>query len=286
MFEALIDYAGLFPPAHLPMGAAVEEYLQARDGRFAPMLGRFIVPASRISELLPLATTAIPVSIIVDAGSDPRTWLARASEIAAQIGVLRNDGRLLVEALEVPLPPLLSMRDSYDASIGQWAALNGRGELRGIPSYLELPRDARLLGELSGAMAALARHRLGAKVRCGSVTGDAPAPRELAIFVRTAASENVPFKATAGLHHAVRHFNPQAGYTMHGFLNLLAAAAHAEESVDAIEAMLAAENDEAFRALSPERVREARRRFVAYGSCSFTEPVADLIALGLLQQNA
>ena len=43
----LIDYAGLFPPAALPLGPALAEYARHRAGPDAWMLGRFIVPAGR-----------------------------------------------------------------------------------------------------------------------------------------------------------------------------------------------------------------------------------------------
>jgi hypothetical protein len=41
---ALIDYAGLFPPAKLELAAAQHEYRGARRGPYAWMLGRFIIP--------------------------------------------------------------------------------------------------------------------------------------------------------------------------------------------------------------------------------------------------
>jgi hypothetical protein len=116
------------------------------------------------------------------------------------------------------------------------------------------------------------------KVRCGPV---APAVEELAEVVRSCREHGVPFKATAGLHHAVR----QDG--QHGFVNLLAAAVFGEE-----KAALAEDDpwafrvDEAFRwrdrAATVEDVERGRRLFVAFGSCSFSEPVDELIALGFL----
>lgn len=287
MFERLIDYAGLFPPAKLAMAPAVAEYRRERDGRFAAMLGRFIVPATRIDELLGVLTASIPVSAIVDAGSNPRTWMGNASGAAERLQRLRaHEPRLAIEALEIPLPPLASLRDSYEAAIGQWVAIAERYALRDLPAYVEIPRDARFEEQLPGALAAFARYGLGAKVRCGSVDGDAPSPRELARFVVLATGENVAFKATAGLHHPVRHYDAGAGYTMHGFLNLLAATARAADGLDEVERILAAEDDAAFRALSAADVARARERFVSYGSCSFSEPVEDLMALGLLQQKA
>jgi hypothetical protein len=118
------------------------------------------------------------------------------------------------------------------------------------------------------------------KVRCGPIP---PPLAELADVVRSCRERGVPFKATAGLHHAVRQ-NGQ-----HGFLNLLAAAVFGNE-----EAALAEDDAEAFRAegdalcwrdhsASAAEVRRGRELFVAFGSCSFSEPVDDLRALGFLR---
>jgi hypothetical protein len=120
----------------------------------------------------------------------------------------------------------------------------------------------------------------GAKVRCGGAA--VPSVEELAGFVRRCRDAGVPFKATAGLHHAVRTDGE------HGFVNLLAAAVFGDEE-DAL-----AERDagafgigDAFRwrdrSASPDQVARVRRElFVSFGSCSFFEPVDHLKALGLL----
>jgi hypothetical protein len=92
------------------------------------------------------------------------------------------------------------------------------------------------------------------------------------------------FKATAGLHHAVRSNGE------HGVLNLLAAVVFAGDEEAAL-----GETDAAAFALDPhafswrgrvatgaelERVR--RGLFHSIGSCSFFEPIEELGALGML----
>ncbi|HJW92086.1 MAG TPA: hypothetical protein VJ901_00575 [Thermoanaerobaculia bacterium] len=51
LFSGLIDYAGLFPPAALPMADAVRNYDAYRKGEHAWMLGRFVVPIAKIGEV-------------------------------------------------------------------------------------------------------------------------------------------------------------------------------------------------------------------------------------------
>ena len=156
------------------------------------------------------------------------------------------------------------------------ASLGGFAEL--APEvYVELPPDGRLEDELD-ELAALG---LRAKVRCGGAV--VPSVADLARFLRGCRARGLPFKATAGLHHAVR-----AG-AEHGFLNLLAAvvfgdeeAALAETDPDAVSL-----NSQAFvwrgRRARPEAVFRARsERLRSIGSCSFFEPVDELRALGML----
>jgi hypothetical protein len=118
------------------------------------------------------------------------------------------------------------------------------------------------------------------KIRCGPTP---PPVGELAAAIRACREHSVPFKATAGLHHAVR----QDG--QHGFVNLLAAAIFGAEA-----AALAEEDPSAFRVdgdtfawrereATVEDVERGRELFVAFGSCSFSEPVDDLRALGFLR---
>jgi hypothetical protein len=47
----LIDYAGLFPPAGLPLEEAIANYGRYRTASEAWMLARFIVPVSKLSDL-------------------------------------------------------------------------------------------------------------------------------------------------------------------------------------------------------------------------------------------
>jgi hypothetical protein len=141
--------------------------------------------------------------------------------------------------------------------------------------YVERPLDG--LGWLDDAAAA----QRGAKVRCG---GDAmPSVGALAAFVRACRDRGIPFKATAGLHHAV------AAPGRHGFLNLLAAATFGDEEQALAEtdprAFSVGDDGFAWRAhdASAEDVARVRRElFVGFGSCSIAEPVADLRAHGLL----
>jgi hypothetical protein len=300
-FSGLIDYAGLFPPAQLGMKEALAEYAAARNGPSAWLLGRFIVPESRIAELLNCRSESdggrLPLSSIVDAGNDPRAWFGSLQATLVRVAALHDSGSVRVEALEIALPPLLSLRETYDATIGQYAAAVAQAGLRDLPSYIEVPRSDRRQALLPGAIAAMHRHQLGAKLRCGGANADAvPAVLDVATFLAEARDEGVPFKATAGLHHPIRGYNEESGFVMHGFLNLLVAAVLAKSGASLDDLIAVLEDDDAThfafgsdklawneRTLSAELVAETRAQgFVSYGSCSFDEPVFDLRSLGMI----
>ncbi|HET9392872.1 MAG TPA: hypothetical protein VFO29_05045 [Candidatus Rubrimentiphilum sp.] len=299
-FTGLIDYAGLFPPAQLDMKEAVAEYGAARMSPNAWLLARFIVPESRLAEFLDqraeLDGERFPLSVIVDAGDDPRAWFGRVQSALEGIAKLQSAG-IRVEALEAALPPLLSLRETYDATIGQYAAAVAQAGLRDLPSFIEVPRNDRRRDLLPGAIAAMHRHRLGAKLRCGGLNADAVPPvLDVATFLVEARDEGVAFKATAGLHHPIRGYNEASGFVMHGFLNLLVAAVLAKSgaSLDELVAVLEDDDETQFRlnsdtlhwkalAFTAESIAETRAQsFAGYGSCSFDEPLSDLRSLGMI----
>jgi hypothetical protein len=138
--------------------------------------------------------------------------------------------------------------------------------------YVEVPLDDQLdrrLGEVK-------RLGLRAKVRCSGDT------TRLGWFMLECNAQRVVFKATAGLHHAIRSRDE------HGFLNLLAAVVFGDEGDPLWE-----EDPRSFelnaerfcfrgRSASADEIASARRRFHSIGTCSFFEPVEELEALGIL----
>jgi len=297
-FSGLVDYAGLFPPAQLGMQPALAEYAAARQSPHAWMLARFIVAESRLAELLESANgTALPLSVIVDAGTQSREWFITAQAALTRIATFKNSGSAQIEALEVPLGSLRSLRETYDAAIGQYAAAAAHAGLGDVPSFIEVPNDSRRAELLPGALAAMQRHRLLAKLRCGGVTAaSVPPVLDVATFMRLANDERVAFKATAGLHHPVRGYNEESGFVMHGFLNVLMAAALARSGAPVDDLVAVLEDDEPShfrfddaglewngRNIPTEELAATRERaFIGYGSCSFEEPVSDLAALGMI----
>ena len=49
--HGLVDYAGLFPPANLPLNEAIDDYIKHLKGENSWMLGKFIIPISKLDNL-------------------------------------------------------------------------------------------------------------------------------------------------------------------------------------------------------------------------------------------
>lgn len=286
LFDSLVDYAGLFPPAKLDLTPAVEEYRRQRGSDHRWMLGRFIVPVSRLGELAaaagPLIETDDPWPLSVLAPGSPRDCRQALDGFIASHG-----RRFRVEAIE--------HRPTDPEAIGQAAEA-----FSGFEVFYELPHD----GDLEPWMSAVAAVGGRAKIRSGGVTAEAfPSSAEVARFLAAARRHGLALKATAGLHHPLRgeyrltYEDGSPRGTMHGFLNVfLAAAGLWSGRLDEAGArdLLDERSVEAFRVeatgvrwrdlvLDPAALEAGRRSFaLSYGSCSFAEPVEDLQGLGLL----
>ena len=148
-----------------------------------------------------------------------------------------------------------------------------------------------------------------AKVRTGGLTAKVfPSSGDLAQFLHLCAAAGAPFKATAGLHHPICSVHPLSPPVlgvggrkdadspkamMHGFLNVFLAAAfvHTGMSVEQATQLLEENSPEAFRfdedgvtwrthRLGVDQLLTARQDFaIAFGACSFEEPIADLKAI-------
>ncbi len=272
LVRALVDDAALFPPGNAPMPKAVADHRTYRAGPHASLLGRFLCRGTRVPELsAQLAPDdRFRLGLIADAG---------VPGLPAALDAVGADERLRLEAIEIALP---ADADQVEAAKTTLAALPPAGD---VLAYVELPRVAGWRDALD-LVAAAGR---GAKLRTGGLEAAAfPTEAELAAFILACVERDLAFKATAGLHNAIRHRDPATGFEHHGFLNLLLATVVATSGADAaeVEAVLG-ERDARSLAERAKDVPEAlaskaRAHFVGYGSCSFSEPVEDLTTLGLL----
>jgi hypothetical protein len=272
LLEDLIDDAGLFPPEQLAMGVALARHRADEAAGYPMLTHRFLCPASRLGELRatldedPAGGPPLRLGVILDTGLDG---------LAVALAELAAEPRCELVGLELPAP-------SESAVAEALAAVSDVD----VPVFLEGPRDPGWLGSL-GQWAGPALR--GAKVRCGGARAELfPSPEELAAFIHACWAATVPFKATAGLHRAVRGLDERDGIVHHGFLNLLLACGSAVrgETESGLAAVLAETDPDQLAGwaeeVSPGNAKLARSLLVAYGSCSTSEPREEAAGLGLL----
>jgi len=279
-----IDYAGLFPPAALEMDAAVANFARYLAGGCHWMLGSFVVPAERLMELEPLL----------------KKNRAHGWRISALLGCEFKQGLKSIVEFHLKAGERAHV-DSVEFKIESRDELNPILEL--LPHNIQAYAELSVSGTLAEQIEAIRMARICAKIRTGGVTASGfPRLQQVARFISACALAGVPFKATAGLHHPLRGVYSLDGarraphVPMHGFLNILIAAAAAKAGAMELQLpeILAERGERAFAfhkhglnwrrlKISNRQLREAREQVVmSFGSCSFDQPVEELRALELL----
>lgn len=289
LLAEIVDYAGLFPPSQISMPEAVINYATYRNSNYSWMLGRFVVPAARLDEFMETAGEFI----LQDSSDAWHLSVLAGEDIYQTIRQIENFNakyapRVMCDVLEV--------RANTESKIEN--TVNALPDF--LTAYFEIPLDERL----PDMVTALSIQGQRAKIRTGGTSADEfPATRTIIRFIRTCLAANVPFKATAGLHHPLRCFKPLTYAadapkgTMNGFLNLFLATGFARAGYKPIilEEILEDEFEESFEFtengvawhgdyfLTTWQLGFVRQKsIVSFGSCSFTEPIADLQEIGLL----
>ena len=286
-FSDIIDYAGLFPPARLDMRAAVHAYAKYRDSEDSDLLGRFVLPVKRLSEF------AAESEALLATHGEPWRLSAIASESIAETRTLiehfnnAHAHRALVDTVELAV----SSHDDIRSAAGEFSDE--------ISLFLEVP----VISDPGYLISEIANTSASAKIRTGGITESAiPSPDQVLRFLSTCVDQGVPFKATAGLHHAIRGvypltYDPDAPTgTMFGYLNIFFASAicAAGGSEGAVLGALEETDASAFKVddtgvwwkdhvIVHEQLTVVRQAVAtSFGSCSFVEPVAEARNLNLI----
>jgi hypothetical protein len=313
LLSGILDYAGLFPPAKLPLDEAIRNYARYRQEPENWMLGRFILPAARLAELdafadLFLQGPPFVFSVLGRSGSSPDDFLAGVGADLEAVSAFRerHGSSVVVDVYESKLPEQVNYWLSADKV---------RNLILACSMVLDPQRTADLMPYFECGFGPDWRESLpltlngiagftqdfgrpaGFKLRCGGLDAAAfPSPERVAFVLGACRDAGVPLKFTAGLHHPIRRFDASVGTKMHGFLNVLDAGvlAHARRLTEEQLILLLEEGDpkqfffeEEFRwrdwCASTEEIRTVRRSgLISFGSCSFDEPRDDLRALGWL----
>ncbi len=299
LMQSILDYASLFPPALWDMPKTVATYKRYRAGPDRWVLSRLVIPITRLGEFERVAKDLLPQGDRDDS-EDP--WPLTVLSAATSDEALEEDlekierfntfhaepgaGRAVVDSIELKATNANAIEQSLELmpeTLFPWYELPWQQDVRGM-------------------IAALSEMESGAKIRTGGTEAAAhPSPLELARFLALCHHADVPFKATAGLHHPYRHFAESVGCEQFGFVNLFFGAALLHHNVieqEELEMLLGDQHAKNFeftpttiawkgRSLGVGQIRDARDQFArSFGSCSFEEPLSDLRSLHLLPPSA
>lgn len=305
----IIDYAGLFPPASLELAQAFHNYVFYLQGEYKWMLGKFIIPANKLSSLGELINNMsiegkVSFSVLASGGSSIAEFRKNFDEDLNITGKFFSTfgSRVSFDALEVRLPAELFSYDNNNELLDLMLHISVKLEaLHGkeIPVFFEVNLTENYEQEIIRTVETIAsiKKNCGYKLRTGGVEPSAfPKPEVIAFAIMTCCEFNVPMKCTAGLHHPIRHFNNEVNSVMHGFMNVFAAGILAFTSgLDESEIIDVLTDEDPYEFIFNEKgfvwneteitnseIRSAREKFMlSYGSCSFDEPIDDLKTMEL-----
>lgn len=246
LLERLIDYAGMFPPATLPLDTALQNYTGYRTGHHAWMLRALVISKDELDKV----PSSLDGSLSLLADTDN----TRAATIESK-GILKANRPVYCEVAVGNLSLLDSVRES-----GCFAKIRTGGvKPEVIPSCADVSNFIRACAERSLAFKATAglHHPIRAEY---ALTYEANAPRAVMHgFINV-------LMASAFAFNGERDIEPILAETDAAAFRFDERAHWRGNSLDA------------------DHIRDARLNFMhSIGSCSFDEPVHELQALGLLQ---
>ncbi len=216
LFAGLVDDAAMFPPGNASAAEAVRAHLEHRQAWYAPMIGPLVVPDTALRQVL----RAEPVEVLGEA--------LRQAQGTLDVSVINTGGAgglLGLARREIPGVRVVAvesaLRDLDNLAGNAARVASAAGELdESVAVFVEIPYAPgweRAVDEVEAA-------GLLAKIRTGSPDNSGtPAYTQLAEQLSVLVEADLPFKATAGLHHAQPTAGPDPDRPVqHGFLNLLA----------------------------------------------------------------
>ena len=236
--NGLVDYAGLFPPADLPLDKAINEYFEQLKSDNSAMLSRFIIPISKLNDLddfIPLFSDigSLRLSVLGGGGKTDDEYLSKIKQNITNINEYRrkHSDKILIDVIECKM----ATNSPSKSTMQEATTLLNENELTHYHEFTELPDvginystnedesswdevivpTVELISKMKGA---------GVKLRCGGVVKEAfPSVEQVAAMIQTCVLAKAPMKFTAGLHHPIRHFADEYDEFMHGFINTFGA---------------------------------------------------------------
>ncbi len=269
LFAGLVDDASLLPPGIIGLPEVLAAHTRHRGEWYSALVGALLVPSSLVHPEL------TPRGLVVGVVND-----AAISTLPAVVAKLRAAGA------DVGRVEAAVARRGEDPQPGLGALGALAGEAADLEVYAEIPLSWGLLAGLDTVAAQRARGlRISPKFRVGGLAAELfPTPVELAAVICACRDRDLPFRLAAGLRHALRHTDPETGFTHHGFLNVLVASAAASDGGEVAEVAEALAATHPVPLVEPVRSRrdEPRPLLAGFGAFNLLEPLTELIRLGLI----
>lgn len=307
LLEGAIDYAGLYPPAGLDLPTALDKYFQHRGSPHSWMLSRFVVGVDKLEGLASLVAErngsglSTGFAVVLRPANSSNDFSEQFAEDLARIRQFHSSapGGLTIDAIEVKTPladPLDWLRGFLGVALpaAKWLTANLYFEV-GIAGDWE-----RWMSRLRNEAPEAFGRRTGFKLRCGGLEKRAfPTSKQIAAFLAACKRIGGDWKATAGMHHPLPTDDASTGAVMQGFVNLFTAALlhQFERGESRPERLIQVLDDRDPKSWSftddevrwrdfsvkTSKIVTARKHIAtSFGSCSFDEPVDDLVGLGWL----
>jgi hypothetical protein len=283
LFEGWIDDAAMFPPGNAAVDEAVGAHLRYRRSWFASLIGPLLVADLRFAEVgrafrhLRMGggsekTVPLAVSVVNTSG---------AGGLLSLIG--REVEGVQLVAVESALRDLNDLAGNADRVVSAAAQLDDA-----VRVFVEIPYAPGW----EKAVAVVEAAGYYGKLRTGGLEPvDTPPSDQLAHQLSVLIEADLPFKATAGLHHAVALPGSDPGRPrQHGFLNLLVAVeALVDGGSESEAADLLGESGrqrvlDHVGAWNDTQASRIRRRFRSFGCCGVLDPINDLVVLELIAE--
>jgi hypothetical protein len=296
LLDQAIDYAGMFPPCGLPLESALRNQASYVRSSEAWMLNGFVLPVEQFDPTTQFLSGFDTHHTLRVAALGPKTTNADAflDALYNAHGAIRSFSRYNTDLVSISHLEMFLPEDVDSASLKTARSIVGE-----LPVFWEAPPETaeQTIVLVAGHNSDEDVATFGYKLRTGGVTADAfPTSAQIAHALVMAATHQLPIKFTAGLHHPIRQFRDEVKTRMHGFLNVLGAAALAAElqwGADQAMMMLEDEDPRSFSftddffawrdwKIDVEHLQYCRKFVRSFGSCSFDEPRDDLRALGFL----
>jgi hypothetical protein len=282
LFDGWIDDAAMFPPGNAAVDEAVGAHLRYRRSWFASLIGPLLVTDLKFAEVGRALrrmgggaeeTVPLAVSVVNTSG---------AGGLLSLIG--REVEGVQLVAVESALRDLNDLAGNADRVVSAAAQLDDP-----VRVFVEIPYAPGW----EKAVAVVEAAGYYGKLRTGGLEPvDTPPSDQLAHQLSVLIEADLPFKATAGLHHAVALPGSDPGRPrQHGFLNLLVAVealvdgGSESEAADLLGECARQSVLDHVGAWNDTQASRIRRRFRSFGCCGVLDPINDLVALELIAES-